>query len=294
MFALIPSSSSVTFAASSFLALISRLRSPPAKNVFFADVMTTPVMSFFSASSRSTVPALEVVEHGADEHGAGGAERVAHRDRAAVDVELLVRDAQVLLVPEHYRGERLVQLEQVDVLDGQTGGLQHLLRRRRRAGQHDRRVGAAGRGRHDPGARLEPRGLTRRFVADQHQRGAVHDPGRVTRTVYVVDLLDPVVLLQRHRVEAARLADHLERRLQLAQALHGALRAHVLGVVEQRDPVAVLDRYHGLREVAAGPRLRGQLLGPYGVPVDVLAGEALDGGDQVGPDPLRYEVRVVR
>src|SRR6185503_1651953 len=35
------------------------------------------------------VPALELVDHGAGDHGAGGAQRVAHRDGATVDVELL-------------------------------------------------------------------------------------------------------------------------------------------------------------------------------------------------------------
>jgi hypothetical protein len=37
------------------------LRSPPAKNVFLADVMTTPVSSSFSASSRSTAAAIEAL-----------------------------------------------------------------------------------------------------------------------------------------------------------------------------------------------------------------------------------------
>ncbi len=43
-------------------ALVTRLRSfrsPPAKNVLFALVMTTPVMASFSASSRSTVALIE-------------------------------------------------------------------------------------------------------------------------------------------------------------------------------------------------------------------------------------------
>jgi hypothetical protein len=48
-----------TSSASSFVALIRSLRSPPAKNVFFADVMITPLMSSFSASRRSTVFAIE-------------------------------------------------------------------------------------------------------------------------------------------------------------------------------------------------------------------------------------------
>ena len=37
------------------------LRSPPAKNVFLADVITTPLISSFSASSRSTVAPIEAM-----------------------------------------------------------------------------------------------------------------------------------------------------------------------------------------------------------------------------------------
>src|SRR5882757_6801804 len=70
--------------------------------------------------------ALELVDHGSGDHGAGGAEWVAHRDGTTVDVELLVGDVQVLLELQHHRGERLVQLEQVDVVDRQAGTVQHL------------------------------------------------------------------------------------------------------------------------------------------------------------------------
>src|SRR5690606_20227509 len=48
---------------------------------------------------------LELVDHGSGDHGAGGAQRVTHRDGATVDVELLVRDVQILLELEHHRGE---------------------------------------------------------------------------------------------------------------------------------------------------------------------------------------------
>ena len=37
----------------------------------------------------------------------------------------------------------------------------------------------------------------------------------------------------------------------------------------------------------------GQILRAHGVRVDVVAGEALDGGDEVGADALRHEVVVV-
>ena len=76
-------------------------------------------------------------------------------------------------------------------------------------------------------------------TADEHQRGAVDDAGAVAAGVDVVDLLDPVVLLQRHVVEAAHLADAVERGLQLAQALERGVGAHVLVVVEDDQAVLV-------------------------------------------------------
>ena len=57
------------------------------------------------------------VEHRVLEPGAGHAERVADRDRAAVDVEPVEVDAEVLVRRHHLRRERLVDLDQVDVAD---------------------------------------------------------------------------------------------------------------------------------------------------------------------------------
>ena len=48
-------------------------------------------------------------------------------------------------------GERLVDLPQVDVVDLEAGLGQRLAGGGGRAGEHDRRVGAGDRGRHDPG-----------------------------------------------------------------------------------------------------------------------------------------------
>ncbi len=111
--------------------------------------------------------------------------------------------------------------------------------------------------------------------------------------VDVIDLLDEVVLLQRDRVEAAHLADHGERRAQLGEVLRGGTGTAVLVVVEHDDAVLVLDRDDGLGEVAARPRLVGEFLRAHGVGVHVIAGEPLDGCDQVGGDTLRHEVGVV-
>src|SRR5581483_2306958 len=71
--------------------------------------------------TATQVAALQLVDDRADEHGAGGAERVAHGDGAAVDVGLLVRDVEVLHEPHGDRGEGLVDLEQVDVVGGEAG-----------------------------------------------------------------------------------------------------------------------------------------------------------------------------
>ncbi len=131
--------------------------------------------------------------------------------------------------------------------------------------------------------------LARGLGTDQHQRGAVDDAGAVTAGVDVVDLLDGVVLRQRHVVEAAHLADAVERGLQLAQALQVAVGSHVLVVVEDEQTVLVTNRHNRFREVAAGPCRGRLLLSAQRVAVDVLAREALDGGDQVGADALRHE-----
>ena len=48
------------------------------------------------------------------------------------------------------------------------------------------------------------------------------------------DLRDPVVLLQRHRVAAAHVADRGERRLQAAERLDGRAGADELVVVEDK------------------------------------------------------------
>ncbi len=108
----------------------------------------------------------------------------------------------------------------------------------------------------------------------------------------VVDLLDPVVLLQRHRVEAAHLTHHLERRLEPAERFDSRARTNELVVVEDDVVVDVLDGDDAVRETAIGLRCGSLLLGARRVGVDVVAAEVLDRRDQVGADPLGNEVGV--
>ena len=92
----------------------------------------------------------QLVGHRRDDARAGGAERVAERDRAAVHVEARRIDladrlgaaeaalgerlrAEHLEHAEHLRGERLVQIDEVDVGERQPGAVERLRHRERRA-----------------------------------------------------------------------------------------------------------------------------------------------------------------
>src|SRR4030095_15821928 len=89
---------------------------------------------------------VQRVEQRAGDPRAGHPERVADRDRAAVDVQLLDRDAEVAVRRDDLRGGRLVDLHQGDVVDGHAGPLERLPGRLDRAQAHDlwRQRGDAG------------------------------------------------------------------------------------------------------------------------------------------------------
>ena len=109
-----------------------------------------------------------------------------------------------LQIAQHDRGERLVDLDQVDVLELHLGPLEHLLGDVDRPGQHQRRLRAdIGEG-PDVRARLELGGAAGLAVADQHRGGAVDDAGRIAGVVHVIDGLDLRMRLHGDRVEAAR------------------------------------------------------------------------------------------
>ena len=144
-------------------------------------------------------------------------------------------------------------------------------------------------------ARMRARGLKPRLApaslrADQHRRRAVDDARGIAGVVDVVDALDLGMGLNRHRVEAALLAHHRERRLQARQRLHVGLGPHVLVAVEQGQAVDVLDRRDRVLEPALVPGRGRALLRLHGVGVDVVAREAVFGGDEIGRDALRHEI----
>src|SRR4051794_33571237 len=67
-----------------------------------------------AAEAAATTPKL--VHQGADDAGAGGADRMAEGDRAAVHVDLVVIDPQHAHRVDRHRGERFVDLPEIDVL----------------------------------------------------------------------------------------------------------------------------------------------------------------------------------
>src|SRR5581483_8251898 len=87
------------------------------------------------------VRALQFVQGGGQQSGAGRADRVAERDRAAADVVLVLGDL-VLLRPRHHdAGEGLVDLEDVDVGDRQPAVVERLRSRLHRPVEVVVRVG---------------------------------------------------------------------------------------------------------------------------------------------------------
>ena len=91
----------------------------------------------------------------AHDAGAGHAERVAEGDAAATGVELVPADAEVLGRRDDLGGERLVDLDEVDVVDGHAGAAEGLAAGLDRAEAHDLGVEARDTRRHDAGERGE-------------------------------------------------------------------------------------------------------------------------------------------
>src|ERR1700733_1915160 len=76
-----------------------------------------PAADAHGLQAEGLVVELEAVEDGGGDPRPGHAERVAHRDGAAVHVQLVDVDAQLPVGRDDLGRERLVDLDQVDVVD---------------------------------------------------------------------------------------------------------------------------------------------------------------------------------
>src|SRR5205085_10486625 len=123
--------------------------------------------------------AAELVEERDDEARAAHPERMTERDRAAVDVHLLRVEAELADHGEALRSERLVQLDEIDLIERDAGALQQLAHGRDRADAHQAWVDA-GDGATDEGTERFDAELTRLLLRRDHERRrAVVDPGGV-------------------------------------------------------------------------------------------------------------------
>src|SRR5437762_3118869 len=83
------------------------------------------------------VPLLQLEQQRIDEARAGGAEGMAEADGAAVHVHLLAIEAQLLLDRQVLACERLVDLEEIELVELHAHALERLADRRRRTEAHD-------------------------------------------------------------------------------------------------------------------------------------------------------------
>ena len=104
---------------------------------------------------------------------AGHAERMADRDRAAVDVVLGRIDAELVARVEALAGEGLVQLPEVDVVDLEAVALQQLRHGEHRTDAHLVRLAARGRPGDEAAHRLEAAALGVLGFHQHHGGGAV-------------------------------------------------------------------------------------------------------------------------
>ena len=89
--------------------------------------MPRPPPQHMVTSARWLPDALELVHRLGEQDGAGPAERVPERDGPAVRVDLRHVGAGGALPAEHHRRERLVDLHEVDVVDGELVALEQVL-----------------------------------------------------------------------------------------------------------------------------------------------------------------------
>ncbi len=181
---------------------------------------------------------------------------MADGDGAAVlvDARVVVVDAEVVEEAEHLDGERLVELEEPDVVDREAGLAERLLRARHGADAHDLGLDACEREGHQGHLRREAELLHGIAAREQGGRGAV---------------------VEARRVAGRDAAVRAERGAEPGESLQRRLGAH--GLVARRQPPAALGAGRDGNEVrldlAVRVREGGLLLARERVAVGAFAGE---------------------
>src|SRR6185436_18743479 len=134
------------------------------------------------AQRREPVAAVasgQLVEQRRDDPGTRRPDRVAERDRAAVDIDLVPVEAERTAVGEGLRGERLVDLDQVERLDRQLDPVEQTAHAFDGRQEQPLRLDLGLRVADDPGERREPEPLDGPLAGHDRRGRSVGDPGRV-------------------------------------------------------------------------------------------------------------------
>src|SRR3954468_7679942 len=226
-----------------------------------------PAAAAHGHESDLLVGALELVQQRGDQPRAGRAERMADGHRAAVDVDAVHVRVVLALPCRHDRRERLVDLDQVDVIDRHLVAVEDLRGRRDRALEHLDRV-AAHRGLVDDlraGRQPQLGGLV--SAHQEHGGGAVGDLRRIA-------CRDDAILL--------------EDGLELAERLEVGVRPDAL--VGDVGVAVDLHRDHLALEAALFGRLVGELVRAHGELVELGARDLPLLGDHLGAEALADDV----
>ena len=210
--------------------------------------------------------ALQGIDQRRHQLGAARTERVAQRNRAAVDIELFRISSGVLEPRERDAGEGLVDFVKVDIGHAEPGALQSAVGGKQRLFEHDHRIARGHREVVDARQRGQAVGLQRRFGHHQHRRGTIADLARRSRGDRAIgrEQLDAGDAFQR-RIEADAFVDGVQR------CTFGGFDIHADDFLVERA------------RLGRGNRLQVAIISE---PVEIVLGEAVLLDDHLGAHEL--------
>src|SRR6266566_1853597 len=128
---------------------IFRRKTPPATQESVNDALDCDRGGFAAADAECRYAPLEVLrlqrmQQCDDQPGASGADRMAERAGAAMDVELVAGNGEIALRRHRHHGKRLVDLKEIDIADAPADLVEQLPDRRDRRGGEPLRFLAVG------------------------------------------------------------------------------------------------------------------------------------------------------
>ncbi len=157
---------------------------------------------------------------------------MAQCNRAAIDVDLVVRNVKGLHVTQNHGSKGFVQLKQIDIRDFHLGLLEKLFRHIDRASQHEGWFRTDIGKRTDTRTRLDIKGFASLLRANENACCTINNTRRVTGMVNMIDGFDFWMRLNANSIEAAHFTRHHEGWVQLAERLHISAWTHMLVMVE--------------------------------------------------------------